>query len=181
MNRIFYCALLVVTAISITSCATTVMELKPTAPEGKHVYKISTLGFSRDIRDDAIKNAGEFCNKQNKHYKFIRNIFLPQSVAGVDMVSYDLFFFCLDEQLAEPIPPAPEAVEENKLIKPESAPEENDSKAEPAAPPARVKHIESTGDSPGEKESLGDETGSSGEEMVPAKHDGAIIEEILGR
>ena len=181
MNRIFYAALLVVTAMILTSCATTFVELKPTGPKGRQVYKITALGFSRDIRDGAINNAGEYCKKQNKHFKFVKNIFVRKSMAGVEMMSVDLFFLCLDEQPAEPIPPPEtEAGEEEIPVELESLPVEVVPAAAPEPAPARKKPVESTGDSPGGEESLGDPPpDSSVVEMEPAQQDGVIIEQIL--
>ncbi|MFH1216973.1 MAG: hypothetical protein V1706_10785 [Pseudomonadota bacterium] len=193
MNRIFYSALSVVTAFIITCCATTVVEHKPTGPQGKHVYKITALGFSRDIRDDAVKNAVDFCKKQDKHFKFVKNIFLPKSVSGVNLISVDLFFVCLEEKSDEPAMPEkekgeveekpamiPESVpEEEKNLKPDVELEESESGTAPVVGPKRKKQSVSTGDSPGEEESLGERTGSSGKEIAPLKKGGPIIEEIL--
>lgn len=192
MSKIFFSILLFFTLIVLAGCATSVVQLKPMGPKGEHVYKITVLGFSRDIRDDAISNAEGVCRKQNKHFKFIKNIFLPKSVSGVDLISLDLFFICVDEeQAAESIAPEKDTVEGESILPAATVPEEKKQdepkpeagedalQALPIPAPTREKHNETTGDTPGEEESLGDRTGSAGEEPAPRKHGGPIIEEVL--
>ena len=186
MQKKNYFATLVAAALTLSGCATTVVEFIPKGPADRQVYTSSGLGFSREIRHEMIKNAGEFCEKQNKHFKFVRNVILPTSMAGIDMVSVDLLFACLDEQFvakpaplpAEPAPPETAAAEEPAPAPTEPAPGEVIAKAVLDQPPAKEVRVEITGDTPGEVESLGDHPVPAGDLMAPVNHHD-VVEEVL--
>lgn len=171
--------------MTLSGCATTVVEFIPKGPEDRQVYTSSGLGFSREIRHEMIKKAEGFCEKQDKHFKFVRNIILPTSMAGIDMVSVDLFFACLDEPfvaetapLAEQATPETAAAEETVPAPPEPGPEEVIAKAAVDQAPAKEVRVEITGDTPGEVESLGEHTGPVGDLLAPVNHHD-VVEEVL--
>ena len=171
--------------MTLSGCATTVVEFIPKGPADRQIYTSSGLGFSREIRHEMIKKAEGFCEKHDKHFKFVRNIILPTSMAGIDMVSVDLLFACLDEQfvaepapLAEPALPETAAAEEPAPAPPEPAPEEVIAKAVVDQAPAKEVRVEITGDTPGEVESLGDHSGPAVDLMAPLNHHD-VVEEVL--
>ncbi|MFH1217110.1 MAG: hypothetical protein V1706_11480 [Pseudomonadota bacterium] len=170
MNRILYFALLVAVAATSAGCVNRVVELKPTGPEGKHLYKIAALGFSRDILDDAMRNAGDFCKERDKEFKFVKSVFSQDAVAEVDLLSVDLFFNCLEKQPVAAISPETGAADEKRSIKPKTA-------SVPGS--ARGNGDNITGDSPGEEEALGDTADLAAEEMESATQVGEITEEVL--
>lgn len=179
MNRKpdFLFPLLFAAVLLLASCSTSsVVQLKPTGPDGKHVYKITVLGFSETIRDGAKKNAAEFCEKRNSHVEVIKDVITSQSVADVEMLlSIDLQFVCLPGKAKDGTVAAPSEEEIKKKQEIAEAEKKAREKAE------REKGLARTGDSPGVEEPLGDISGKTDREDGHLFSGGTIVEEVLDK
>jgi len=174
--------------LSVTSCATNITKLNTS---GSYTYKINAIGASRNIQAETINTANNLCRALNKDYKFIRNVFLPKSVIGVDMISYDLVFSCVDPgstQIATPDAAkntapetidVPETLPDNMEIQaiPDEGQEKEKKLAATQTGARKDKKTGITGDTPGEPESLGAPPQSK--ELELKKEEGVIIEEFI--
>ena len=188
MKKIFFYPCIVIALFAATSCATNITRLNTSGP---YTYKINAVGASKDIQSETITTAKTLCRGMNKDYKFIRNIILPKSVMGMDLISYDLIFSCVDPGSAQMPPPhkAKESIEENLSI-PETLPDNEKTQTPIVDLPEKEKKavvIKAlshknrkpgvTGDTPGEPESLGGPP--PGKELELKKDAGEIIEEPI--
>lgn len=188
MKKLFFPSFTLIFLIAVTSCATNITKINTSGP---YTYKINTLGISKNVQAETINTANNLCRSLNKDYRFIRNIVLPKSVMGVDMISYDLIFSCVDPGSA-PIA-TPDAgisdTPENAGV-PESLPDSEENFATPEEKQDREKKLAATGtgarqdkksiitgDTPGAPESLGNPPPSK--ELELQKEEGVIIEEHI--
>lgn len=94
MKKIFCCTLFSVTALMANGCVS--VQTAPSEPMGPDVYMLSARATSRKVLTETVKNANDKCAQENKQYLFVKNIFQHNRNLGVDMVSYDLYFTCVD-------------------------------------------------------------------------------------
>ncbi|MBU4264406.1 MAG: hypothetical protein KKC76_21370 [Proteobacteria bacterium] len=188
MKKIFFYPCIAIILLSVTSCATNITKLNTSGP---YTYKINARGVSKNIQTETINTANNLCRSMDKDYKFIRNIILPKSVMGMDMISYDLIFSCVDPGSAQMPPPhrAKEDLWEN-LRGPETLPDSEQKQTPIVDLPEKEKKVAvikavsqknrkpgATGDTPGQPESLGGPPPSN--ELELKKEEGNIIEEII--
>jgi len=95
MKKFLSYLLLCGVASSAAGCASSV-RLSPAVTQEKDIYTISASGTSRGILSESVKSANDYCSDQNKHYLFVKNIFQRRNSFGVDVVSYDLYFTCVE-------------------------------------------------------------------------------------
>lgn len=116
-----YVTLVIVTVLLVVGCAP-IEKQRPKEPvAGRDVFRISRTGRSKDIKEEAMKSAYSFCEEQGKRFKFRKNVFKHKQTLGVDFVSYDLFFYCRDEEEKETATPEPpEVTEEPETVIPET-------------------------------------------------------------
>ncbi len=177
MKKIFSYPFIVIALLSLTSCATSITKLNTSGP---YTYKINTLGVSKDIQTETINTATNLCRTMNKDYRFIKNTILPKSLMGLDLISYDLIFSCVDPGSAQPAPPdatKSPAQESGPETTAEEAAAKEKQLAATAAASGKKKKTGITGDSPDEPESLGGP--SPAREPEPEKEEGDIIEEPI--
>ncbi len=94
MTKILFSILFCAAAFMANGCASVQME--PSAGMGPDVYRISALATSRKILAETVTIAKERCAQKNKQYLFVKNIFQHSSNLGIDMVSYELYFTCVE-------------------------------------------------------------------------------------
>lgn len=177
MKKIFFYPLSCIAILSVTSCATNITKLNTS---GSYTYKIDALGLSKDIQTETITTASNLCRTMNKDYKFIRNTILPKSVMGIELISYDLVFSCVDPGSAQSPPPDAAAGEgQENAGGPEPSPdkEKEEKLAATKADAGKDKKTGTTGDTPGEPESLGGPPPSKEAEQEKQEED--IIEEKI--
>lgn len=175
MKKIFFYPLSFIAFFSVTSCATNITKLNTS---GAYTYKINTLGLSKNIQPETINTASNLCRTMNKDYKFIRNTILPKSVMGIELISYDLIFSCVDPGSAQPASPdaATGEAQENVNVQ-EPSPDKDEKLAATKADAGKDKKAGTTGDTPGEPESLGGPPPSKEPELEI--QEGDIIEEKI--
>ncbi|MBU4118754.1 MAG: hypothetical protein KJ555_08335 [Proteobacteria bacterium] len=121
MNKIPYCILLSVTAFIASGCGS--VHVVPPEAMGPDVYRISAWGTSKKIIHETVKSANERCAQENKQYLFVKNIFQYGSNLGIDMVTYELFFTCVEtgdpriKERKSPLSPVDEKGQEPTLQK----------------------------------------------------------------
>jgi len=94
MGKIFFCILLSVVVLMTNGCAS--VQMVPREEMGPDVYRISARATSRKNLSESVKSAKERCAQENKQYLFVKNIFQHSSNLGIDMVSSDLYFSCVE-------------------------------------------------------------------------------------
>ena len=112
MNKILFRILLSAAALVANGCGS--VQVAPPDAMGPDVYRINAWGTSKKIIHDTVKSANERCAQENKQYLFVKNIFQYGSNLGIDMVSYELFFTCVeigDPRLKDRKSPLPSAEE----------------------------------------------------------------------
>lgn len=121
MNKIPFYILLSVTAFIASGCGT--VHVVPPEKMGPDVYRISAWGTSKKIIHETVQSANERCAQENKQYLFVKNIFQYGSNLGIDMVTYELFFTCVEtgdpriKERKSPLSPADEKGQEPTLQK----------------------------------------------------------------
>lgn len=121
MNKIPFCILLSVTAFIASGCGS--VHVVPPEAMGPDVYRISAWGTSKKIIHETVKSANERCAQENKQYLFVKNIFQYGSNLGIDMVTYELFFTCVEtgdpriKERKSPLSPVDEKGQEPTLQK----------------------------------------------------------------
>lgn len=137
MNKIPFCILLSAIPFIASGCGS--VQVVPPEAMGPDVYRISAWGTSKKIIHETVQSANERCAQENKQYLFVKNIFQYGSNLGIDMVSYELYFTCVetgDSRLKErksPLSPVEEKAEEparQKII-----PERDQEQAKPGKRP----------------------------------------------
>jgi len=159
MKKIICYSFTFLSFIFIAACTPSITKINTAGP---NVYKVNTSGFADTVQTKATNHAENFCKDLKKEYLFIRKNTSIMTVIGVDVVTLDLIFSCVDN-LQPPPDPAEEArrkakeeAERLKLAKEKMAP---------------------TGDTPGALESLG--TASQPMDIAAEKQEGEIIEEKI--
>jgi hypothetical protein len=176
MKKNFSYPFTLIALFSVTSCATTITKLNTSGP---YTYKINASGISNNIQTETINTANNLCRTLNKDYKFVRNDILPKSVMGIDLISYDLIFSCVDPGSAQDNFNGPETLpgsEENQATAQDDQDREKKLTASKAGS-RKDKKTGITGDTPGEPESLGGSPQSKKLELE--KLEGVIIEEKI--
>ena len=90
----------------------------PPETMGPDVYRISAWGTSKKILRETVQRANDRCAQEKKQYLFVKNIFQYGSSLGIDMVSYELYFTCVEAEdprlklRKSPLGPAGEKAEE---------------------------------------------------------------------
>ncbi|HIJ89803.1 MAG: hypothetical protein OEV89_03475 [Desulfobulbaceae bacterium] len=118
MKKILLCLLLSAAAFMANGCGS--VQVVPPEAMGPDVYRISNWGTSRTILSETVKSATERCAKENKQYLFVKNIFQYGSNLGIDMVSYQLYFTCVEEgdprlkERKSPMDPAEQKVDQGE-------------------------------------------------------------------
>lgn len=96
MKKIFCCTLFSVTALMTNGCVS--MQTPPSEPMGPEVYLLSARAPSRKILAETVKSAHDKCAQENKQYLFVKHILQPDRNPGAYMISYDLYFTCVDAE-----------------------------------------------------------------------------------
>lgn len=94
MTKILFSILFCAVAFMANGCAS--VQMAPSAAMGPDVYRINALATSRKIIAETVTIAKERCAQENKQYLFVKNIFQHSSNLGIDIVSYDLYFTCVE-------------------------------------------------------------------------------------
>ncbi|RJX29212.1 MAG: hypothetical protein C4531_10840 [Desulfurivibrio sp.] len=174
MKKIFFHLGMLITLLVVTSCASSITRVNTAGP---YTYKIKALGASRNIQTEAINKANDLCRTMHKDYRFIRNTFLPKSVMGMDMVSYDLIFSCVDPGSLQAAPPDATKSTEQESVPETPVADVQEKEKKLAATEAGQKGKNGiTGDTPGEPESLG---GPPPSRALELEEEGDIVVEPL--
>lgn len=173
MKKIFPCILVCAAALMANGCART----PPAPPEafGRDVHLIRVPGASKKNISETVKNATEQCGKESKQYLFVKNLFQRSRTLGVDSISYNLYFSCVDagdprlkqQQKFRPRFPtekADEAQPEEKVT-----PRVDRRKVEPEPPPAKEPAEEKNAVRPGKEAAPAQEKLPPQEKEVPQK------------
>ncbi len=116
MKKTFFLILLGAAALMANGCAP--VRTVPSETLGPDVYRISAWGTSKKILRETVQRANERCAQEKKQYLFVKNIFQYGSSLGIDMVSYELYFTCVEAEdprlklRKSPLGPAEEKAEE---------------------------------------------------------------------
>ena len=116
MKKTFFLILLGAAALMANGCAS--VRTVPPETMGPDVYRISAWGTSKKILRETVQSANERCAQEKKQYLFVKNIFQYGSSLGIDMVSYELYFTCVEAEdprlklRKSPLGPAEEKAEE---------------------------------------------------------------------
>ena len=116
MKKTFFLILLGAAALMANGCAP--VRTVPPETMGPDVYRISAWGTSKKILRETVQRANDRCAQEKKQYLFVKNIFQYGSSLGIDMVSYELYFTCVEEGdprlklRKSPLGPAEEKAEE---------------------------------------------------------------------
>jgi len=96
MKKIFFLILFGAAALMTNGCA----PVRSVPPEtmGPDVYRISAWGTSKKIIRETVQRATDRCAQEKKQYLFVKNIFQYGSSLGIDMVSYELYFTCVEAE-----------------------------------------------------------------------------------
>ncbi len=94
MTKTLFCILFCAVAFMTNGCAS--VQVVPSVAMRSDVYLLSARATSRKILSETIKSAKERCDRENKQYLFVKNIFQHNSTLGIDSVSYDLYFTCVE-------------------------------------------------------------------------------------
>lgn len=182
MKKILFCMLVTAAAFMANGCGS--VRRVSSEEMGPDVYRISAWSTSRKVLSETVARARQQCAKENRQYLFVKNIFQCGSSLGIDMISYELYFSCVDAadpRLKERKPPlTPGTItsdqaagqgRQKSLPDKEQAREKSDARPgrEPAASPTQVAPAEKppqTQASPGKDQAKPAET--TGKEAAPA-------------
>ena len=194
MTKIFFYLLFCAVVFMANGCVSVQME--PSMAMGPDVHRISALATSRKILSETVTIAKERCAQENKQYLFVKNIFQHSSNLGIDMISYDLYFTCVeaeDPRLKErkSLPrPAEEKVDQAGQTSPAKEPvtEQPSASSGKEAAPAPDKLSPPKDENQGQQEKpvkvteeqVREKNPRAGEPESIRKEDSPIIEEDLG-
>ncbi len=136
MTKILFSILFCAAAFMANGCVS--VQMKPSAGMGPDVYRISALATSRKIIGETVTIAKERCAQTNKQYLFVKNIFQHSSNLGIDMVSYELYFTCVEAG-------DPRLNELKSLLSPAEKKDDQAGQTSPAKEPVQEKPSVSSG------------------------------------
>ncbi len=94
MKKILFCMLLSGAALMTNGCGS--VRRAPSEEMGPDVYRISAWSTSRKVLAETVESAKARCAKEDKQYLFVKNIFQYGCNLGIDMISYELYFSCVE-------------------------------------------------------------------------------------
>lgn len=159
MKKIVCYSFTFLSLLFLAGCGPSITKINTAGP---NVYKVNTSGFADTVQTKATGHAEDFCKNLKKEYLFIRKNTSIMTVIGVDVVTLDLIFSCVDN-----VPPAPDPAEEARK------------KAKEDAETLRLakEKMSPIGDTPGAPESLG--AASQPPDRAAEQQEGEIVEEKI--
>ncbi|MBU4216235.1 MAG: hypothetical protein KJ792_16485 [Actinobacteria bacterium] len=116
MKKTIFLILLGGAALMANGCSS--VRTVPPETMGPDVYRISAWGTSKKILRETVQSANDRCAQEKKQYLFVKNIFQYGSRLGIDMISYELYFTCVEagdprlKARKSPLSPTEEKAEE---------------------------------------------------------------------